>query len=203
MKKIVQALTVVFLLGQTQAYAQSSTSLSSGDIVDALQPNQGQATRSLVGNISNALSDEDRKFMEEVSTRGLRIETVEKAVAILDSNELPSLDIEIKFEFNSSTISLQSKENLSALGNALKDKSLNNARILLNGHTDAKGSDQYNLKLSQNRANAVREHLILTYGISGKRLVAVGFGEHRLKNKGRPEADINRRVEVINIGVQP
>lgn len=72
-------------------------------------------------------------------------------------------------------------------------------RIALNGHTDAKGSDEYNLSLSEARAVSVRRELVATYGIEPERLVAVGFGEEHLKDIQDPEGPVNRRVEVVRI----
>lgn len=68
--------------------------------------------------------------------------------------------------------------------------------IEIQGHTDARGSDGHNMKLSQMRADAVREHLI-NLGVEGGGLVAVGFGESRLvDSSGTPAAAAkNRRIE--------
>jgi OOP family OmpA-OmpF porin len=77
------------------------------------------------------------------------------------------------------------------------------ASVRINGHTDRLGSDAYNQKLSEKRANAVRDYII-SQGIDGGRLVAVGHGETtplvECNNKGR-KALIqclapNRRVEI-------
>jgi len=68
------------------------------------------------------------------------------------------------------------------------------------GHTDAKGTRDYNLKLSQQRADAIREALINPFGIKPARIEAVGLGEEQLLNRSNPEAAENRRVQLINIG---
>ena len=49
--------------------------------------------------------------------------------------------------------------------------------IVLTGHTDSKGKDAYNMKLSQRRANAVRQALITNYGLDATKLKAKGMGE--------------------------
>ena len=68
--------------------------------------------------------------------------------------------------------------------------------ILVEGHTDSKGSDSYNMRLSQKRANAVREYLV-AYGVEPERLEAMGFGEVRPidDNSTRDGRERNRRVE--------
>ena len=67
------------------------------------------------------------------------------------------------------------------------------------GHTDAHGAADYNLGLSNARAKSVRDFLIAKFHIEPEQLVAVGFGEEELKNKDDPEADENRRVQVVNM----
>lgn len=68
--------------------------------------------------------------------------------------------------------------------------------IRIEGHTDAQGSDSYNDRLSQGRADAVRDYLI-DQGISGARLEAIGFGEQRPLSDNDTEEGraLNRRVE--------
>ena len=79
-----------------------------------------------------------------------------------------------------------------------KNQQINLVRI--EGHTDWIGSDEYNLKLSQRRANAVRDYLS-TYGISPDRLIAVGYGESRpIADNNTVEGRArNRRIEFMSI----
>ena len=69
-------------------------------------------------------------------------------------------------------------------------------KILVEGHTDDVGRDSYNLRLSQKRADAVRNYLIRK-GVKAERLDAIGFGETRplVKGKSRKARATNRRVE--------
>lgn len=69
-------------------------------------------------------------------------------------------------------------------------------KIELAGHTDADGSDAYNLKLSQNRINSVRDYLV-EQGVSDERLSAVGYGERQpiASNDTDEGKALNRRVE--------
>jgi len=66
---------------------------------------------------------------------------------------------------------------------------------VVEGHTDNTGSDSYNMKLSQQRADAVRQYL-LSKGISGTRIEAKGFGENQpAADNATPEGRaLNRRV---------
>ena len=71
---------------------------------------------------------------------------------------------------------------------------------MLEGHTDATGSDPYNQALSERRADAVRDYLVEQHHIEPQRLVAVGKGKKDLLDPANPEAAVNRRVRVINGG---
>jgi outer membrane protein OmpA-like peptidoglycan-associated protein len=68
------------------------------------------------------------------------------------------------------------------------------------GHTDAKGSRQYNLELSQRRAVSVREMLVTTFQVDPEMLLVVGFGEEQLRDPQDPESGANRRVQLLNVG---
>ena len=72
-----------------------------------------------------------------------------------------------------------------------------NVKISLEGHTDDVGSDEYNDKLSRERAEAVKTYLI-NAGIDGNRIKAIGYGKRRPLVKGTSDEDraTNRRVEL-------
>ena len=72
------------------------------------------------------------------------------------------------------------------------------APFIVGGHTDAKGADDYNQRLSQRRAQAVRDFLVTNFAIEPEKLMAVGYGEEQLKSVDEPLAAVNRRVQVIN-----
>jgi outer membrane protein OmpA-like peptidoglycan-associated protein len=70
--------------------------------------------------------------------------------------------------------------------------------VHINGHTDEVGSVEWNQKLSEDRANAVKKKLV-EYGVPADRLEAKGFGKTQPRKTGGSDADRqeNRRVEVI------
>jgi outer membrane protein OmpA-like peptidoglycan-associated protein len=108
--------------------------------------------------------------------------------------------IAIQFDFNSARIRPDSFRAIGLMADSLYHPYLQGYRFLIVGHTDAKGSREYNLKLSQQRADAIRDALINPFGISPSRIEAVGLGEEQLLNRSNPEAAENRRVQLINIG---
>jgi outer membrane protein OmpA-like peptidoglycan-associated protein len=151
------------------------------------------------GVMQKKLSDADEAFLDSLPGRGIKVQEREKLAAIIVEKELPKIDVRIQFEFDSADISPDAREQLTALAKALSDPSMAGVRIALNGHTDAKGADEYNLELSEARAVAVRRELVASYNIAPERLIAAGFGEERLKDTYDPEGPVNRRVEVVRI----
>ena len=112
----------------------------------------------------------------------------------------PTIDLTIYFDFNSAEIAPQAVPTLVELGKALSSDALKETRFLLAGHTDAKGSNTYNLKLSQRRAETIRRFLVTQFKVEEQRLLAIGYGEEQPKNTANPLADENRRVQVVNFG---
>jgi outer membrane protein OmpA-like peptidoglycan-associated protein len=185
----------LFVSGGAPAFAQT---VSSDTIVESLKPKK-PLTRSLSGK-PKTLSAEDAAFLNDLpNTRGLRIDQRKKLDEIVAKQDLPKIDITINFDYDSDQIRPDSIAAVEELGKALTSDALAKAKIVLNGHTDAAGTDGYNLDLSNRRAASVRNFLIAKFSIDGERLVAIGYGEERLKNTGDPAAAENRRVEVINL----
>ena len=71
----------------------------------------------------------------------------------------PSISLTIQFDFNSSKVSASSASQLDQLAKALKSEDLATLSFRIEGHTDGKGSADYNLSLSQMRADAVKKYL--------------------------------------------
>lgn len=101
----------------------------------------------------------------------------------------------ITFDFDSATLRPESQPVLVKLYEGLKDDSA--ATITIEGHTSNEGTDQYNLGLSERRAQAVRGDLVKR-GIAAPRLTAAGIGEKRpiASNNDEHGRSLNRRVEV-------
>jgi len=108
--------------------------------------------------------------------------------------------LEVNFDFNSSIIKPNSCRAIGAIADAMHHPYLEGYSFLIVGHTDAKGSREYNLRLSQERAVAIRDALVTTFKVAPNRLWAMGVGEELLKSEGNPNSELNRRVQLINIG---
>ncbi|WP_277028976.1 OmpA family protein [Thermaurantimonas aggregans] len=104
---------------------------------------------------------------------------------------------DIYFDLGKATLTPQSRTSLDALYEILAK---NDIYIELGGHTDSIGSDDNNLRLSQERVNAVKDYLV-NKGINPQRIIAVGYGETRPVADNRTDEGRrkNRRVEVTII----
>ena len=115
---------------------------------------------------------------------------------------VPRIDLDsITFEFGSSTIGGDQMDALVALGEAMQRVVSENAGevYLIEGHTDAVGSDNDNLILSDERAEAVAVALSQNFEIPPENLVTEGYGEQYLKVDTEGEERQNRRVTVRRI----
>jgi OOP family OmpA-OmpF porin len=114
------------------------------------------------------------------------------------------LTLHINFDFDKAVIKPEFKGELdkaAAFVRANQDVPF----ILLTGHTDSKGKDAYNMKLSQRRAEAVRMALINDYGLDANKLKAKGMGETQpvASNETEEGRYQNRRVELVCCVVLP
>lgn len=113
-------------------------------------------------------------------------------------------DFGVAFETGSSQLDENSKQVIIKLANVLKKYSSNWSQIKISGHTDSRGNAQKNMKLSKNRARAVRSVLIAS-SIDSSRIEAKGFGSSRPldPSKTKKAHALNRRVELEVVGQNP
>jgi outer membrane protein OmpA-like peptidoglycan-associated protein len=198
---IIAGLAALFAVAAAApSFAQSSR------IEEALTPKTAPGkTRSLTRSLTadpNAAATQ--KALDKARTRAISVEAVapaskeereEIAKVIVDK---PKIDLAIFFDYNSDVIGPKAVAAVTELGVALQSPKLKGANIVLNGHTDAAGSAEYNLDLSHRRAQSVRRFLIEKHGIAPDKLAVFGFGKERLKAPDQPLSGENRRVEVVN-----
>lgn len=101
----------------------------------------------------------------------------------------------IYFDFDSFAIKSTERAKLEQLASKLSADS--SIKVMLAGHTDSRGTVQYNLGLGERRSIATREYLI-GLGIDGKRISTISYGEERPAEKGENEAawTKNRRTQI-------
>jgi outer membrane protein OmpA-like peptidoglycan-associated protein len=110
-----------------------------------------------------------------------------------------SVNLNIPFEYNSSALKPEASAQLKQLESALTSAALGKDRFVVAGHTDAKGSPEYNKRLSLRRAEAVKRFLVAN-GMAADRLDTVGYGSEQLLTPDLPADPRNRRVEIRDLG---
>jgi outer membrane protein OmpA-like peptidoglycan-associated protein len=127
-----------------------------------------------------------------VKTRSLRL--LDDAPPSVEAPSSGTLSLPVRFAFDSAEVAPSARAQLDALAAGIKLLPVAQ-KVVVEGHTDAAGSDTYNLRLSQRRAAAVKTYLVSVHGIDAARLKDVGFGEYRPIDGTDPLAPENRRVQ--------
>jgi len=119
----------------------------------------------------------------------------------IKKDEPPKVAALINFKFDSAVILEKSKPILDKFGQALQSDELAHSVLMIAGHTDSVGSDIYNLSLSYQRAEAVKNYLLKNYKLTEQRLVIRAYGEEQPIDSNETEQGrtLNRRVEFIRI----
>src|SRR5450830_894006 len=108
--------------------------------------------------------------------------------------QVVKVELDVKFDFNKSVVKPNSLGDVRNLADFMKQYPATNTTVA--GHTDSVGPDAYNQKLSQRRADAVKQALVKD-GVAPNRIQSVGYGKTRPVADNATEAGraINRRVE--------
>ena len=170
-------------------------------ILDALKPRISRSLTSGPADVARAAEDQRAiDLLRQGQTRSLTSSQREQVAAV--AKEKPKVDLEIYFDYRSNGISPKAIPGLNSLGSVLSNPDLKGSVFMIAGHTDAKGSDSYNLTLSERRAEAVRQYLIDKFNLPPEALTAVGYGKEQLKDPRHPFAAENRRVQVVNMAAK-
>ena len=162
------------------AIGSQSDNTAKGAILGAMI---GGAAGALIGNYM----DKQAKELEE-DLEGAEVERVGEGIKI-------TFDSGILYDFDSYRLRAASMENLSELAETLKK--YEDTEILIEGHTDSIGTEEYNYDLSVDRAQSV-ENYLTSLGVAEKRFIVKGYGETQPIADNDTEAgrQENRRVEV-------
>ena len=199
---ILSIVTIGAVLSFGVARAIAADDVTEDQIVRALAPAKKPLTRGLsVGPQANpVISPEEGRFVQKIrgrTTRSLSVSEREEIATLV--KDKPKIDLEINFDYNSADISTKSLPAVQALGRALTNPDLKGSTFVVAGHTDAAGGEGYNQELSERRADSIKRYLVDKYGITGSDLVTVGYGKSKLKDPANPLAEVNRRVQVVNM----
>ncbi|GAB5520497.1 MAG: OmpA family protein [Rhodothermales bacterium] len=143
----------------------------------------GGAAGAIIGNQMDKQAEELEDELE-----GAEVERVGEGIQV-------TFESGILFGFDSSSLTPDARASLNQLAQSLNQ--YDNTELLVIGHTDSKGSDDYNQQLSERRANAAASYLV-SQGVAPNRITTLGKGETEAIATNETEAGRaqNRRVEV-------
>ena len=174
------------------AAVAASVLLASGVLAQST-PTEEEIIRALLpGSENNRKPSRTRSMF---GTRGVSVSGGAKTV--------PSIDLKVNFKFDSARLDNESMLTLNALGRALSNEKLKGHAIQIVGHTDARGTVEYNDALSQRRAAAVVGYIVRNFTVDNSLISSKGMGERQLLDKDNSEAAVNRRVEIRNVTRRP
>jgi outer membrane protein OmpA-like peptidoglycan-associated protein len=136
----------------------------------------------------------------EIRSRGIRPAPTSQVPPVNGATAI----INVFFASNSDRILPVYYADLAKLGQALTPILASGATLRIEGHTDSLGSDPYNQRLSQKRAESVKGYLMQHFALPPELMLAEGYGESQPiapndTSKGRAQ---NRRVQVVNLGTK-
>ena len=135
-------------------------------------------------------------FPEEVSDQPPMIKTRSLQFGKkVKTSDATGVGMPIQFDYNSADIKPDSMPYLDQIGKMMKMEKLAHEKIMVEGHTDASGSAQYNKRLSEKRALAVKDYLVGKYNITSRRILISGKGESSSLPGRKPTDPLNRRVQ--------
>lgn len=147
----------------------------------------GAVVGGTVGAIIGQNMDNKARELEQ-EMEGVTIQRVEEGIAV-------SFDSGILFDFDSATLRADGYDNLRKLTKIInRDK---DTILMIVGHTDSRGDENYNLRLSERRAQSASTFMV-TQGLTSSRINTVGKGEYEPLSENDTDAgrQKNRRIEV-------
>jgi len=133
-------------------------------------------------------------LLDEPSAGAVAATSAAAAAAVSQAARPSALSLPVQFSFDSADILPSAKPQLDAIAAGIRMLPAGQ-KVVIEGHTDAVGTEQYNDELSQRRAQSVRRYLVAAQGIDPSRLEAVGLGKHNPLPGHSPLAGENRRVQ--------
>jgi len=180
-----------------QAAAQAAQERAAADAARAAALQQQQAAQAEAARAREAAQKAETEKAE------LRERLRQQLNSVLETQETARGLIvnisDVLFDFNKYMLKPGAREKMAKVSGILL--AYPGLRIQLEGHTDSIGSDDYNQKLSEQRANAVRDYLV-EQGVPGETVTAVGFGKSQpvASNDTAEGRQRNRRVDMVVSG---
>lgn len=180
--------------------------------LNLLGPDRGAKTLSSESSSlsfeSSALNSEQRKILGVVKGVKTKSENLKKQLKDLEAEESKhefkvQLSGDVLFDFDKATLRSQAEKTLKKVGQIIEK--YKSPKVIIVGHTDSKGAESYNQKLSEERAISVKKYFVEKLRLTKTSYLINGYGESRpiapntLPNgKDNPEGrQKNRRVEIV------
>lgn len=154
---------------------------------EAVDPNE-------VARILGPVKMRTLRLLDDAPTGSVATTSAAAALAAVEASRPSALSLPVPFPFDSAEILPSAKSQLDAIAAGIRMLPATQ-KVVIEGHTDAVGTEEYNEQLSQRRAQSVRRYLVSMHGIDAGRLDAVGMGEGRPLPGRDPQAGENRRVQ--------
>jgi len=199
-------------LCSNSVYAQDSSGVvslqnsnpTSSDIIGAFVNKSASESDDLPEGLMDGVGDGG----SEVTYRGISFSkktkpemATQKSIAepapMVDANICPAkntIAVNINFKINSAELDDNNMSLLSEISKAMNSQQLSACKFIVEGHTDARGNDDYNLSLSNKRAQEVKNFLA-NANVKYTRMKAIGKGESDLIIADDPNDARNRRVQ--------
>jgi outer membrane protein OmpA-like peptidoglycan-associated protein len=144
------------------------------------------------------------KVVERSKSRGKNEPPPNKRPPIApELNKLPSFNMDVQFDTDTPIVRPESYATLGKLADTLVNSALLNYTFLIVGHVESGARRDHNVFLSQRRADAIRDILVNTFKISGKRLQTVGLGEEQLLDPNKPNGPVNAQMQIMTLAKVP
>jgi OOP family OmpA-OmpF porin len=145
-----------------------------------------------------------QQAMDRIKARAkLDAAPLKRALIAPELLKLPQFAADIRFDEDAAVVRPESYRILGRIADTLYHPSLSGYKFLIVGHTVSTGKRDYNLTLSQRRAETIRDIMITTFKISPKRLQAIGLGEEQLLDGLHPAAPVNAQFQIVTMGKAP
>lgn len=166
---------------------------------DRVLDTYGQEGENLEGNLVEKKEDGSKYLKLSIDLAGPEISAPEDVDLSLEEEEIKmQVPDDLLFDFDESKLKSEAKETLDDIIDDLSDLS-SDVDIQINGHTDNQGEADYNLNLSEERAQAVADYMKENNDIDSMTMDIQGFGDTQpiASNKNEDERQKNRRVEIV------
>lgn len=178
--------------------ASPSTAPSRDDIVNALAHYDADSALEL------DLTALKQKILEQSRSRSKKEPEPSKRPPVLpEIKGLPTFNFNIQFDVDTPIILPASYETVGRIADAMVNAPMLPYTFLIVGHSDSTGKREANVLLSQRRADAIRDVLINTFKISGKRLQSIGVGEEQFIDQTHPTSPVNLQIQIVTTGKVP